>query len=447
MIGGDAVKKRILLLLLIALAASLFTGCAMRTVEEMYELPKRSEEFREMQSAIDMAMYGMEYASPQSGENQQTVQMADLNGDGLEEILVFAKGATEKPLQVLIFTQDADGKVRTMETIGSNGLAFEQVEYVDFDNHPGCELVVGIRVSDQVLRSVAVYTFRNGDAELLLLNGYSKFVTCDLDENGLSELMVFRSGEMESEQGSAVLYQSQNGQIERSVEIALSQPASNIRRIALGRLQSNHPAVYVASVTPENSVVTDILAMNEGLLSNIVFSGEVNTNVQTLRNYYVYADDINEDGIIEIPSLITMKPVSAWTNEEEKYLLRWYSFDENGWEYDKIFTYHNFASGWYLRLDNAWASRITVEQYSGVYKFSLWDESYQVPTHLFTVFVLTGSNRDEEAVKDGRFALHRAEGVAYSAELQEAAAEYDITEDNLIDCFQLIRQDWRTGDM
>ena len=95
-------KKRILVLSAL-LAAMLLTGCAMRTVEEMYALPKRSDEFRELQAAIDTAMYGMTFSSPQSGENQQTVQMADLNGDGADEYLVFAKGATEKPLQVLIF--------------------------------------------------------------------------------------------------------------------------------------------------------------------------------------------------------------------------------------------------------------------------------------------------------------------------------------------------------
>mgnify|MGYP006955459360 CR=1 FL=1 len=70
-------KRRILTTMLFLLTALLFSGCAMRTVEQMYALPKRSDEFNEMQSAIDTAMYGMTYASPQSGENQQTVQMAD----------------------------------------------------------------------------------------------------------------------------------------------------------------------------------------------------------------------------------------------------------------------------------------------------------------------------------------------------------------------------------
>ena len=439
-------KKRILLPVLITLTALLFSGCAMQTVEEMYALPKRSAEFNEMQSAIDTAMYGMTYASPQSGENQQTVQMADLDGDGTDEILVFAKGATEKPLQVLIFTQDANGRVRTMETIGTNGLAFEQVEYVEFDDKPGCELVVGIRVADQIQRSVAVYTFQNGDAELMLMNGYSKFVTCDLDRNGRSELMVLRPGEQETQQGMAVLYHFDNGQIERSTEMALSESPANIRRIMQGKLQNGTPAIFVASSVEQTAIVTDVLTVKDNRLINLAFSGDANTSVQTLRNYYVYAEDIDEDGIVEIPYIITMKPVSPWSNEEEKQLLRWYSFDDNGWEYGKLFTFHNFVGGWYLQLNSDWASRITVEQFNGMYDFYLWDDSYRTAIPLFTLHVFTGSTRDEEAVKDGRFALYRAEGIAYSASLAEAAAEYGITEDYLIDSFRLIRQDWQTGE-
>ena len=129
-------KKRILLLVML-LTALLLTGCAMRTVEDMYALPKRSEEYSHLQTAIDTAIYGMSYSAPRSGENQQTVQMADLDGDGVDEYIVFARGATEKPLQVLIFSQEADGTVLTMETIGLTGLYFEQAEYVDFDGKPG----------------------------------------------------------------------------------------------------------------------------------------------------------------------------------------------------------------------------------------------------------------------------------------------------------------------
>lgn len=437
-------KKRILLLLSL-LFTLLLTGCAMRTVEEMYALPKRSEEYKELQAAIDTAMYGMTFSSPQAGENQQTVQMADLNGDGVDEYLVFARGATEKPLQVLIFQQDESGKCRTLDTIGFNGQAFEQVEYVDFDDQPGKELVVGFQVSNQVLRSVAVFTFRNGGAELLLMNGYTKMLPCGLSGGG-SELMVLRPGEEETERGMAVLYSYQNGQIVRSVETELSEHTSRIRRIMTSKLQDGTPAVFVTSSSGDNVIVTDVFVVKDGHFTNIAYSTEADTSIRTLLNYYVYAEDIDSDGILELPDLITMKPVNAWRQDEQQFLLRWYAMDVDGWELDKMYTFHNYIGGWYLQLDSQWAGRLTVEQEQNRFNFYVWDESYQVAIPLFSVFVFTGADRDESASQDGRFPLYRAEGVAYAAQLDFAAPEYGITEKSLQDSFHLIRQDWQTGE-
>ncbi len=437
-------KKKILLLTMLMLTALLFTGCAMRTVEDMYALPKRSEEYNQFQSVVDSAMVGLTYSAPISGENQQTVQMADLDGDGVDEYVVFATGTSTNPLQVLVFSQEENGTCRLTEVIESNGLAFEQVEYVEFDDKPGCELVIGRQVSDQVLRRVSVYSFSNGGAELLLMNSYSKFLTCDLNEDGHSELMVLRPGEEETERGMAVLYSSLDGQIERSVETELSVDPSQIRRITTGKLHGGTPAVYVASSADESAIVTDIFALRNDRFTNISFTSESDTSIQALRNYYVYAEDIDEDGVLELPSLLTMKSVSKWTEEEQKFLLRWFAIDVDGREVDKMYTFHYYQGGWYVQLNSAWASRVTVDQGNNTYTFYAWNESYQEATALFTIYVFTGSTRDEDAGEDGRFALYRAEGVAYAAKLEQNAAEYGITEENLTECFRLIRQDWRT---
>ena len=440
-------KKRIACLSLMLLTALLFSGCASRNIEEMYALPKRSESYNQLQNTIDSAMYGMSYSAPRSGENQQTVQMADLNGDGVDEYLIFAKGATEKPLQVIILQQDANGRCKVMEVISSNGTAFEQVEYAQLDDRPGYELIIGRQLSDQVLRSVSVYTFTERGAELMLMNGYAKFQTCDLDQNGVKELLVLRPGESGSERGMAVLYSAKDGMIQRSVETELSQNTENIRRIVTGNLQDGSPAVFVSSAVDETAIVTDVFAIQDDRFTNISFSTEADTSVQTLSNFYIYAEDIDSDGILEIPSLLTMKSVSEWKDEEQKYLIRWFAMDIQGREVDKCFTFHNYVGGWYLELDNAWAGRVSVEQGANTYSFYVWDESYEEAAILFTIYVFTGSSRDEDAVRGGRFALHRAEGVAYAAELDaSAAAQYDITEKNLIDCFRLIQQDRRTGE-
>ena len=438
-------KKKILFLLL-SLTALLLTGCAMQTVEEMYAVPKRSAEYSSLQFAIDAAMVGRTYAAPVSGDNQQSVQMADLDGDGVEEYLVFAMANSDKRLQVLIFRQEEDGACSLWEVIESSGAAFEQVEYIHFDQVPGCELVIGSQVSDQVLRSVSVYSFSKGTAEQLLMVGYAKFLTCDLDGNDCKELLVLRPGEAEATRGMAVLYSSRGGQIERSVETELSKEVTHIRRITASKLQDGTPAVFVASSVDEKAIVTDIFALKEGKFTNISFSTEADTSIQTLRNFYVYAEDIDEDGVLELPSLLTMKAVSHWEDEEEKFLLRWFAMDLDGREVDKLFTFHYYVGGWYVQLDKEWASRVSVEQGSGVYIFYMWNESYQEATPLFTIYVFTGGTRDEDAVKDGRFAVYRTEGVAYAGKLEPAAAEYGITEEYIINSFRLIRKDWRAGE-
>lgn len=438
-------KKRIMLLML-TLASMLLTGCAMRTVEEMYALPRRSEEYSQLQSAIDAAMANLTYSAPISGDNQQTVQTADLNGDGLDEYLVFAAGGADKPLQVLIFTQDESGTCSLAEVISSNGTAFEQVEYVNFDEKPGLELVVGRQVSDQVLRNVSVYSFASGSAEQLFTIGYSKYLTCDLDSNGRSEVMVLRPGESEAERGMAVLYSYQAGKTARSVETELSQDPAHIRRIQAGKLHGGKPAIYVASAVNDSAIVTDIFAIRGRRFENISYSSEAHTSVQTLCNFYVYPEDIDGDGILELPSAIPMEAMSPWREGDQTSLLRWFSMDLDGQEVDKLYTFHDFLGGWYVQLNEQWAERVTVEQWGDSFTFYVWDEDYITAAEIFNIYILTGANRDEEAQEGGRFPLYRAEGVAYAARLGGDAPMYAITKEYLNTSFRLIRQDWRTGE-
>ena len=84
--------RTIKLLLLTLFAVTFFTGCNPKTIDQLYCLPKKSEEYTNLQSVIDSAMTSMEYCAPTAGEHQQNVQCADLDGDGIGEYLVFARG-------------------------------------------------------------------------------------------------------------------------------------------------------------------------------------------------------------------------------------------------------------------------------------------------------------------------------------------------------------------
>ena len=438
-------KKRMILALLLA-TVLLLSGCSLRTIDQMYCLPKRSESYQDLQRVIDQAMVGKEYSAPLSGENRQTVQLADLDGDGEQEYLLFARSSSENPLQILIFGR-VEGEYVLIDTVDGSGSYFDMVEYIQMDEKPGLEMVVGRQLSDQVLRSVSIYSMRDGSAQQLVSTNYTKFLTCDLDVDGQSEVMVLRPGLSETDNGVAELYTMVNGNVERSNEAVMSGPTDRLRRIILGKLHGGQPAVFVGTTVEESALITDIYALVDGHFTNVSLSNESGTSVQTLRNYYVYAEDIDNDGEVELPDLITMRSMESERNLSRRYLIRWYAMAVNGSEITKMHTYHNYVGGWYLELDAAWASRISVVHRDNACDFYLWDSKNQQADKVFTVYALTGQDREEQAVTENRFVLHRSESTVYAAHMEVASGLMEISREDMIAGFHLIRQDWKTGEM
>ena len=438
---GRIGKVYILLLVL----AVFLSGCAMATIEDLYSPPKRSAEFQDLQLAIDEAMQDMEYASPLSGEHRQTVQMADLDGDGVEEYLLFARDTSENPMKIMIFSRDETGCTLT-DTIESRGSGFDVVEYLDLDGKPGLEIVVGRQISNMILRSVSVYAYEDGAAQQLLTTNYSKFVSTDLDGNDIPELMVITGGESDEDNAVAALYRFENGEMTRSREASLSQSGDRIKRIMVSKLHGQIPAVYVASSVEDSAIITDVFSLKDGHFTNISFSNESGTSVQTLRNYYVYADDIDDDGILELPDLIDMKPVENTWKASNQQLIRWYSMTQSGGEVDKMYTFHNFDGGWYLQLDRFLTPRITVIQKDHSYEFHLWDEDFGSAQVLMTIHALTGSDREQTALDRGYYILQKMEGVLYAVETEKIAAELGLIPELLAAGFHPIQMDWKNGE-
>ena len=435
-------KIRIILILLLAV---FLAGCNMKSVDDLYCLPKRSEAYTNLQNEIDRVMSGLEYSAPISGEHQQTVQMADLDGDGQEEYLLFAKGSTERPLQIFVFAREKN-EYRLLDHIESTGTTFQQVEYARMDERGGVEIVVGRQLSDQLVRSLSVYTLQNGHLEEILKTTYTKFVCPDMDSDGNRELFLLHPGETNSDSGVAELYDMRGGLLERQAQANMSEPAENIRRIMVSKLHEGIPAVYVASDAGNDSMITDVYALVNNQFTNVTFSNESGTSVQTLRSYYVYAVDFDNDGILELPNLINVKLPEDAAQPQSQHIIRWYDMCADGNEVNKLYTYHNFSGGWYLQLRNDIAPQMAVVQRGNSYELYLWDGEFSNAQKLLTIHVLTGSKREEQATINNRFVLHRTETVVYAAELEVASGAYGMSRDGLIKSFHIIVQDWNTGE-
>lgn len=437
-------RKQWNMIILLLTAVLLLSGCSLHTVKELYCLPKRSESFTNLQNLMDEAMSGLEYSAPLSGKNLQTVQMADLDGDGKDEYLLFAKSATGDPMKIFIFTSGGDSYY-LMDRIDCTGAAFDCVEYAQMDGVPGLEIIVGRQIGEKVPKALSVFTIRDDQIEQILATQYTRFLCSDLDRDSLADLFLLLPGENASDNGIAELYSIRGGMVTRSPQIPMSRPADSIKRIMVNQLNNRDPAVYVASDVDGSSIVTDVFCVQNDVLVNVTNDNDYDTSVNTLRNYYVYADDIDSDGTLELPSLIEMQIPEGHSRSELQYLIHWYSLTYRGKVVTKQYTYHNYVGGWYVKLQPKDVERITVIQQGNSYQFSVWNQDFTELEPLMTIYVLTGQKREEQAVSENRFVLHRTESTVYAASLEVVATEYGMSQQTLIESFSLIQEEWNSG--
>lgn len=428
-------KMKLILLLLVLVL--LLGGCSLMTLEELYCPPKRAQNDENLQSLIDEAMENHTYSAPISGENRQSLQKADLDGDGVDEYLLFAKDESENPLKIMIFAKVASGYV-LRDTIEGYGFAFDFVQYAQMDDRDGLEIIVGRQVSDELTRSVSVYRFTSGFARQLLSTGYTGIACEDLNADGRHELVLLTAGVSERSKGVAMLYAFADGELGRSSVAYLSKPISSFQRVQSGMLEDGTHAVYVTSMGDNDSLVVDIFAIADGSLANL----SKGTEVHAMRNYSVFPADIDEDGVVELPQAVLAQSVSG--SDSEEYILQWFSVDAAGNRHIKAYTYHHYVSGWYLFLDEDWVSRFMIQQDTNGCVFYLRNPATGNIQKIMTILTLTDSDRESEAMTEGRIVLYKGDSIIYAADLEAIAAEYNITEEILLEIFHPIRKEWNT---
>ena len=440
--------KRICCILLSVMLLLGLSGCFLEPAEGLYAVPQQPEEYYNLQSAIDEVMpEGATYASPASGENQQSVQLADLDGDGSDEAIVFLKTAGDYPLAMYVFDEKAD-KFSLLSKAEGSGSAFDRVIYVQIDDVPGYEIVLGRQLSGEVMQMLTVYTVHDGVLTELASANYSQFIISDLNADGMQDVFLLRSDESAS-MAIAELYCWKDGQLAREREARGSASTAAIKRIITGYMCTGVPAVFVASEYGEGDIITDIFGFRKGVFANLATSEEADTSVQTVRDYYVYSSDLDGDGLIELPRLIDLPFLPGDDNSKDQSLIRWYNLQTDGMEVSKRLTYHNYSGGWYLEIPEELASDLIVTRGEQIgnsigYRFVLRrDNKIQL---LFTIATLTGENINTLARSAGWTTLAQKGDALYVCKLGEAAEENGLDYDTLKALFHFIHFDWNTGE-
>lgn len=434
--------------------ASMLSGCTIPKLtlnsEDLYSLPTLPAKYTELNTQLNEILEsGAEYAAPTSGTNIQSVQLVDLDGDGREEAVAFFRNAAEeKPLKIYIFTATEDSYQKT-ELIEGSGTGIYSIAYTDLDGDGRMELLVGWKATTE-LQVLEVYALRPGGAALLVRSDYVKYTAMDLDQDQRQELVVLHADE--GGDGVADYYSWQeDGSLASQSSARLSVTMAELNqqgRVTQGKLQEEVPALFVTGVTDASRAVTDILSVRNGELTNVVLSDLTGVSGEIAPFCSLYPSDINNDGLTEVPSPIQVSSMMETGAAYQR--VDWYAYNAGGQSSLALHTYHDVEDRWYLRLpeewlNHIWVGRATMPDEAAV-TFYILDGEAMEP--FLRITAITGSSRENRAVRGGRFLLSRQSEVIYTAELLDAndTWQYGVTADEVREAFSLITSEWSAGD-
>ena len=167
------------------------SGCMVSlSAEDLYALPKLPQVYEALSVRLtELLANGAEYAPPPAGGNLPPVQMVDINGDGSDEALAFLRlSSEERPLKIYIFRAVGDGYEQA-GVISGSGTSIHSIRYADLDGNGVQEIIVSWSVSAEI-QALAVYALEDLEPVQLMSTPYARYEIVDLDGDGDRELAV-----------------------------------------------------------------------------------------------------------------------------------------------------------------------------------------------------------------------------------------------------------------
>lgn len=440
--------RRVLACIMLAV---LLSGCATDTIESSLRVPEIPAEFIEFNDELSkIKAQGMELVTPSGGTNRQSVQLADLDGDGVDEgIAVFREMANSYKCYAYVLKKNDDG-YEVMAKVEGAGDSVDSISYADTLGNGNNDVIIGWSVSDSDARAVTVHTVIDGYLKKLCEIGSLYYLTYDINGDVISDLCVVYEDPADGMQRLAVYMAEDNG-LKQISTAPLSQNSEKILRIRAGYASDGVPAIFVEKEYNSSGIITDVVVCENGELKNLTYSEEEKQSNITARNTMAYCEDIDGDTALEIPipQELSIEYIPADTELLTGFV--WHGFDEKNRFVKKAYTFRQMNENWYLSLPRDWISK-TVASHSKEDTSHTTTTFYGVganePEALFTIAVVSGETREQYTEQLGYEKISERNNVIYAVDIHKKRyLGYDITAEMLTERFYYSSGEWSTGEV
>lgn len=425
--GWSVMARKILGLITLTICLLGLTGCVFGSVDEMYALPKSSEAYVNLQAKINEEKGSNEYIAPLSGENRQTIQLVDMDGDGTQEAVAFFRdNSSDAPLKIVIFKMDDRQEYQVCARIEGVGSEIESIDYLNLCGTPGIDILVSWQVSASV-HTLVGYSIAGSEPVEILRTGYERYLATDLDQDGRVELALTQEESGAASRWRIEYYDGREGIMELVSSAPLSQGATDVSTWTDGYLKGEVPGLFVTSYFGKDVLITDVFCLDDKGLRNISLAGTSGQSANVFQYYAgVYPTDMNGDGLTDVP---VAREIPSYGNSstETFWWMDWMTYGPDGKASQAMTTYHG-SDGWYLELPEDWTGDFSMcrqeSSTTGVRSVTFAkgteaaDEEGEAgsPQPFLTICALMGADRETLAHQGDRFILWTDSTTIYTGE-------------------------------
>lgn len=331
--GCGRVKKNCLLFLLPAVLLLLLCGCSGQNgnVEELLEAPKLSQSQSLVVEELNRYIGGSaKLKYPRKGDFLSPFVFKDLNGDGVEEAVVFYgddnSEAKNKNVRIALLGQTGNKWTVLWDEEGL-GTEVESVNFSSMYGEGSPTLIVGYTSTNLSDKFMGVYTYLKDQNTMQKVDerSYSEYALADFTGTGIDDLIVLSPA-------------TQPGPMQASLLSVQSGQLQPITTLSLDSLLQSCSGIYTSQSGGQYSLVVDgytsggTLASEElyfdtkaqRLLTHSTRLGVSIPNLSTRAVTNLRSRDIDEDGAVEIP--VVLGNVSAFSTEQRMLWLSYYDF-------------------------------------------------------------------------------------------------------------------------
>lgn len=295
---------RFLKITFLAACCLLLSACSsfQFNLTDLMQAPKLSEDQAEIYEALTDAVgvSDVQLKYPKSGAYRSAFVMFDLDADGEKEALVFYNMPSwGGNVRIMILDHQQEKWVSVYDAVGE-GTDITEVDFRILTSSGRYCLMIGWEQGTSENTNISVYDYTGGQLRVLFESEYSQMLIEDIDQDGVQEILlgVFKAS---AKMGSIRLINDTDEGLQPVSRVVMDNTITKFLGIDIGFLSEDQTAVFVDAYTSSTQIVTEVMVYTEeGRL--VPLSGHAGDLDRLLvRELPVRCEDIDGDGILEIP--------------------------------------------------------------------------------------------------------------------------------------------------